>query len=82
MVRQRSQRSSEVGAKCSVLFSIIKSSFNVRELATFAGSPEDKATYAKWRRGIVIFYGSVGLVAVAVFLAAHFSYLALQLAGN
>jgi hypothetical protein len=52
----------------------------VRELATFAGSPEDKATYAKWRRGIVIFYGSVGLVAVAVFLAAHFSHLAFHAA--
>jgi hypothetical protein len=82
MIRQGSERSLEVGAKCSVLFSIIKSSFNVRELATFASSSEDEATYAKWRRGMVIFYGSMGLVAVAVFLAAHFSHPALQLAGN
>jgi hypothetical protein len=47
----------------------------------FERSPEDKATYAKWRRGMFIFYGSIGLVAVAVVLAAHFSRVALQVAG-
>jgi hypothetical protein len=51
-------------------------------LATLASSPEDEATYVKWRRGMVIFYGSIGLVAVAAFLAAHFSHPALQLAGD
>jgi hypothetical protein len=60
----------------------IKSSLNAPELATFANSPEDEATYVKWRRGMMIFYGSIGLLAVAVFLAAHFSHPALQLAGN
>jgi hypothetical protein len=82
VTRQRSRRSFEVGAKCSVLFCIIKSSFNARELATFASSPEDEATYIKWRRGMVILYGSIGLVAVAAFLEAHGSHLALLLAGD
>jgi hypothetical protein len=45
-------------------------------------SPEDAATYAKWRRGMCIFYGCIGLVVAGVFLAAHFSRLAFQLAGN
>jgi hypothetical protein len=32
-------------------------------LATFASSPEDEATYVKWRRGMVIFYSACILVA-------------------
>jgi hypothetical protein len=48
----------------------------------FTPSPEDAATYAKWRRGMCIFYGCVGLFVVGIFLAAHFSRLAFQLAGN
>jgi hypothetical protein len=48
----------------------------------FKRSPEDAATYAKWHRGICIFYGCIGLVVASVFLAAHFSRLAFQLAGN
>jgi hypothetical protein len=48
----------------------------------FKRSPEDAATYAKWRRGMCIFYGCIGLVVASVLLAAHFSHLALQLAGN
>jgi len=38
-----------------------------RELAW---TPEDQATYAKWRRGVLAFYGCVGLVSLATF-GAH-----------
>jgi hypothetical protein len=69
MIRQKRKRSLKLEAKGSVLFSIVKSSFNVRELAIFASS-EDQATYAKWRHGVLILYGTVGVVAVAAFLAA------------
>jgi hypothetical protein len=48
----------------------------------FEHSPEDKATYAKWRRGMCIFYGCIGLAVAGIFLAAHFSRLAFQMAGN
>jgi hypothetical protein len=48
----------------------------------FKRSPEDAATYFKWRRGMCIFYGCISLVVASVFLAAHFSRLAFQLAGN
>jgi hypothetical protein len=50
--------------------------------SNFKRSPADAATYAKWRRGICIFYGCIGLVMAGVFLAAHLSRLAFQLAGN
>jgi hypothetical protein len=33
----------------------------------FTRSPEDAATYAKWRRGMCIFYGCVGLFVVGIF---------------
>jgi hypothetical protein len=49
---------------------------------SFKRSPEDEATYAKWRRGMFIFYGSIGLVAVAIILVTHFSRAAFQLFGN
>jgi hypothetical protein len=45
-------------------------------------SPEDEATYVKWRWGVFIFYVSIGLVAVGIGVAAHFSRLASQFAGN
>jgi hypothetical protein len=48
----------------------------------FKRSPEDEATYAKWRRGMCVFYGCIGLVVTSVFFGAHFSRLALQIAGN
>jgi hypothetical protein len=48
----------------------------------FNNSPEDKATYVKWRRAVGIFYGCIGLVAVAVAVATHLSGPAFQLAGN
>jgi hypothetical protein len=53
-----------------------------RKDLTFRRSPEDEATYVKWRRGIFIFYGGVGLAVAGVGFAAHFSRLAFQLAGN
>jgi hypothetical protein len=35
----------------------------------FNRSAEHKATYAKWRRHVLLFYGCVGLVAIAVAVA-------------
>jgi len=32
-------------------------------------SPEDQATYVQWLRGVTIFYGCVGLVAIAAMVA-------------
>ena len=32
----------------------------------FKRSPEDAATFRKWRRGMAIFYGSIGLMVTAV----------------
>jgi len=48
----------------------------------FNKSPEDKATYVEWRRGVFIFYGCIGFVVVGILFAAHFARLALQFAGN
>jgi hypothetical protein len=48
----------------------------------FNRSPEHEATYAKWRRGVLIFYGCIGLAATAIAAAAHFSGLAFQTAAN
>jgi len=48
----------------------------------FKGSPEDAATYARWRRGMCIFYGCIGLVVAGIVFSAHLSRLAFQLAGN
>jgi hypothetical protein len=47
-----------------------------------SGLPEDKATYARWRRGAIILYCSIGLVVVAVIAAAHWSRLVDQLAAD
>jgi hypothetical protein len=35
----------------------------------FVWSPEDQATYAKWRRGVLAAYGCIGLVAVLATVA-------------
>jgi hypothetical protein len=43
--------------------------------------PEDKATYAAWRGGVIIFYCFIALVVVAAIAAAH-SPVADRLAGN
>jgi hypothetical protein len=32
-------------------------------------SPEDQATYVQWRRGVTIFYGCIGLGAIAAMVA-------------
>jgi hypothetical protein len=47
-----------------------------------SGSSEDKATYLRWRRGVIIAYCCIGLIAVASIAVAHSSRLADQLAGN
>jgi hypothetical protein len=44
--------------------------------------PGDRATYARWRRGVIIVYCSIGLVVAAGLAAAHSSRLTDQLAGN
>jgi hypothetical protein len=32
---------------------------------------EDRACFVKWRRGVVVFYGAVALIALVVFLASR-----------
>jgi hypothetical protein len=46
----------------------------------YASSPEDHATYVKWRRGVLIFYGCIGLVMVAAIAVAEFAGIAVQIA--
>jgi hypothetical protein len=48
----------------------------------FEHSREDGATYAKWCRAALVFYGSIGLMTVVAILATYFSSLPVQLAGN
>jgi hypothetical protein len=48
----------------------------------FARSPADQATITKWRRGLLMFYGSVGFVLVAVVAVAHFAHIAMQFASR
>jgi hypothetical protein len=73
MIRRRIRRSLDNWAKCPVHFVVVKSSINVRELAKLSRSPEDEATYARWRRGSRIFYGSIGLTLAIVIAARLFS---------
>jgi hypothetical protein len=54
----------------------------MRKQFNFKRSPEDEATYAKWRRAVIIFYGCVGLVAVATAIAIQYSGVPVQWAGN
>jgi hypothetical protein len=48
----------------------------------FARSPADQATITSWRRGVLMLYGSVGLVLVAVIAGAHFAHVAMQIASR
>jgi hypothetical protein len=48
----------------------------------FKRSPEDRATVARWRRGALVFYGSIGLMVVVVVAVAHFARLAMQFASR
>jgi len=50
--------------------------------ANFKRSPEDQATIARWRRGVLMFYGSIGLVLAAVMTVAHFAHVAMQFASK
>jgi hypothetical protein len=50
--------------------------------SSYKSSPEDEATYAKWRRGVFIFYVSIGFTGLGVVLGAHFSRLGFQWAGG
>jgi hypothetical protein len=38
----------------------------------FVWSSEDRAEYAKWRRGVFVVYGCIGLVAIAAMVAIRF----------
>ena len=40
----------------------------------FERSPDDQATIVKWRRRVLMFYGGVGLVLIAVVAAAHIAH--------
>jgi hypothetical protein len=42
----------------------------------FERSPEDQATIAKWRRGVLMLYGTIGLALIAVVAAAHIAHVA------
>jgi hypothetical protein len=48
----------------------------------FRRSPEDEAIYAKWRRGVLIFYGCIGLAVITVAAVARLSGVAFQAAAN
>jgi hypothetical protein len=48
----------------------------------FKRSPEDEATFRKWRRGMVTFYACIGLVVTAVVIAAHFADVAMHVASR
>jgi hypothetical protein len=47
----------------------------------FKRSPEDEATFRKWRRGTMMLYGSIGLF-FTVMIAAHFVNAALHVASR
>jgi hypothetical protein len=42
----------------------------------FEQSHEDQATIARWRRRVLVFYGSVGLALIAVVAAVHIAHVA------
>jgi hypothetical protein len=46
----------------------------------FKHSPRDEATFRKWRRGMVMFYGGIGLAVTATVIAAHFVNVAIHVA--
>jgi hypothetical protein len=45
-------------------------------------SPEDEATFRKWRRGLVMLYGGIGLVVTAAVIAVHFAAIAMHVASR
>jgi hypothetical protein len=48
----------------------------------YVSSPEYRATYVKWCRGVLVFYGCVGLLAVAAVVVADFAGIAVQIGGK
>jgi hypothetical protein len=50
--------------------------------SAFKRSPDDEATFGKWRRGVPMFYGSVGLALAAVMTVAHFARVAMEFANR
>jgi hypothetical protein len=48
----------------------------------FNRSPEDQATYAKWCRGVVIFYGCIGLLAITALVGLQLAHVTVQMAGR
>jgi hypothetical protein len=51
-------------------------------LSEYGLSSEDQAVYRKWRRGVLIFYGAVGLMAIVGVTAFQFASVAVQFAGK
>jgi hypothetical protein len=45
-------------------------------------SSGDTATYATWRRGVLILYGSIVLIAIAAVVAMQFAGVSMDLAGK
>jgi hypothetical protein len=48
----------------------------------FKRTPADEATFRKWRRGMVMFYGCIGVVVMAAVIAAHFADVAMHVASR
>ena len=48
----------------------------------FKRFPEDAATFRKWRRGMVMFYGSIGLMVMAVVILVHVADVAMHVASR
>jgi hypothetical protein len=54
----------------------------VKRPIDFITSPDDKATFARWRRGVVLLYGRVALFIAVALVLTRFAELALQVAGK
>jgi hypothetical protein len=48
----------------------------------FKRSPDDETTFRTWRRGMVMFYGAIGLVVTVAVITAHFADAAMHVASR
>ena len=48
----------------------------------FISSSDDTATYAVWRRGVLILYGGIVLIAIAAVVANQFAGVWVDMAGK
>jgi hypothetical protein len=48
----------------------------------FKRSPEDEATFRKWRRGLVMLYGGIGFFVMVAVVAVHFAAIAMHVASR